>query len=213
MLSEQQEFDTPPPASGRFRLLLLAVLLVALMIAVVLSRQLGRNSAISAPHPAVGHRLERLHLEPLIGTDQPLSLGDLAGKVTLINVWGTWCGPCIIEFPHLKELAEHFRSEPDFRFVSISSSGGPGPDDADLAANTEAFLREQQADFPAYADPLRETCNEIARVAGVAGVPYPTTLILGRDGKVRALWFGYRDGLTTEMRDVIDAALRENTGS
>jgi len=214
MLSEQREFDTPPPpASGRFWLFFWAALLVALVIAVVLSRQFGRGHALSPPSPAVGQRLERLQLEPLTGTDQPLSLDDLAGKVTLINVWGTWCGPCVIEFPHLKELADHFKSEPDFRFVSISSSGGPGPDDADLAAKTQAFLREQQADLPTYADPRRETCNEIARIAGVSGVLYPTTLILGRDGKVRALWFGYRDGLTTEMRVVIDAALREKTGS
>lgn len=211
MLSEQREFDTPPPPSGRFRLVLLAALLFGLVIAVVLSRQLGKGNAPSPPHPAVGRTLERLRLEPLTGTDRPLSLDDLAGKVALINVWGTWCGPCIIEFPHLKELADHYRSEADFRFVSISSSG-PGADDADLAAHTEAFLKEQQADFPTYADPSWETRDAIARVAGERGVPYPTTLILGRDGKVRALWFGYRDGLTTEMRDVIDAALRAKPG-
>jgi thiol-disulfide isomerase/thioredoxin len=212
MLSEQQEFDTPPPASGRFWLFLWAALLFGLVIAVVLSRQFGRGHALSPPNPDVGQKFERLHLEPLTGTDQPLSLDDLAGKVALINVWGTWCGPCVIEFPHLQELADHYQTEADFRFVSVSSSGGPGPDDADLAANTEAFMKEQQADFPTYADPRRETRNEIARVAGERGVPFPTTLILGRDGKVRALWFGYRDGLTTEMRDVIDAALHEKIG-
>jgi thiol-disulfide isomerase/thioredoxin len=219
MLSEQQEFDTPPPPSGRFWLLLLAVLFVGLAAAVFLSRQLGNRGTGDGTvdgwgpsHPAVGQKLERLNLEPLTGTTQPLALDDLAGKVALINVWGTWCGPCIIEFPHLKELVEHYRSEPDFRFVSISSDGGPGPDGADLATNTEAFLREQRADLPTYADPRRETCNEIARVAGEPRIPYPTSLILGRDGKVRALWFGYHDGLTSEMREVIDAALREKTG-
>jgi len=212
MLTEQREFDTPPPPSGFFHLVLLSALLGGLVIAVVLSRQFGRSRAPSPPNPAVGQRLERLELEPLTGTDRPLSLDDLAGKVALINLWGTWCGPCVIEFPHLKELADHYRSEADFRFVSISSSGGPGADDADLAANTEAFLQEQQADFPTYADPRGETRNEIARVARERDVPFPTTLILGRDGKVRALWFGYRDGLTAEMREVIDAALREKAG-
>jgi len=215
MLSEQQEFDTPPPTSVRFWPLLLIVLLTGLVMAVFLSRRPGNSGASDgwgASHPAVGQKLERLNLEPLTGASQALTLDDLAGKVVLINVWGTWCGPCIIEFPHLKELAEHYQSEPDFRFVSISTDGGPGPDGDDLAANTEAFLREQQADFPTYADPRRETCNEIARVAGEPRIPYPTSLVLGRDGKVRALWFGYRDGLTSEMREVIDAALRETKG-
>jgi len=209
MLSEQREFETPQASRWIFPLILGAVL-VGLAIAFIVSRQLGghRSDGMGADHPAVGLALDRLALEPLTGGDQPLTLDDLAGKVVLINVWGTWCGPCLNEFPHLKELAEHYRARPDFQFVSVSCSP-PGLDDPDLAASTAALLKEMQADFPTYCDPREETRGEIARLAGERGVPYPTTVILGRDGKVRALWFGYREGLTTEMREVIDAALRE----
>jgi hypothetical protein len=104
-------------------------------------------------------------------------------------------------------LAEHYQNEPDFRLVSISCTG-PGGDDEELADNTSRFLREQRADFPTYSDPQWTTRNEIARVTNERGVPYPTTVIVGRDGTIQALWFGYADGLTAEMRRVIDTALQ-----
>src|SRR5262245_32565307 len=209
MLSEQREFETPLPR-GRFVPLLLVALAAVLVIAVAVARQLGgsRSDAMGRENSAVGQSLNPLALEPLTGTDKPLTVSNLAGKVVLINFWGTWCGPCIDEFPHLKDLADHYRSQSDFLFVSVSCSP-PGAEDPDLAANTAALLKEMQADFATYADPRMETRDEIARLTGMPGVPYPTTLILGRDGKIRGLWFGYREGLTDEMREVIDAALRE----
>jgi thiol-disulfide isomerase/thioredoxin len=206
MLSEQREFETPAPASGSFRLWLLAALLAGLAVALAASGW-QRNSTPVPPHPAVGKPLANLALAPLVGTDQPLALDDLSGKVALINIWGTWCGYCVIEFPHVVELAEHYRARPDFRFVSVSCSHDG--DDSNLAEDTAAFLQEQQTDFPAFADPSGETREAIAKVAGEAGIPYPTTLILGRDGKIRGLWFGYSPELMVEMREALDAALAE----
>ena len=47
------------------------------------------------------------------------SLEDLRGKLLYIDVWATWCGPCIIEFPALKELVKEY-DEKDIEFVSVS---------------------------------------------------------------------------------------------
>lgn len=38
-----------------------------------------------------------------------ISLSDFIGKVVLVDVWATWCAPCVGYFPYLKELKEHFR--------------------------------------------------------------------------------------------------------
>ncbi len=207
MLSEQREFDTPRPVSQVLHWIVLAAL-IGLTVLLLISRQFrawgGRHSA-EPPHPAVGQKLEHLALEPLTGASQALTLDDLAGKVVLINIWGTWCGPCRDEFPHLVELVEHYGDLADFRFVSVSCG-----DDASLAEFTAAFLKEMQADFPTYADPTQQTTDAIAQLAGQSAVP--TTLVVGRDGKVRGLWLGYRSGLTDEMRVVIDAALAAKPG-
>ena len=47
------------------------------------------------------------------------TLKDFAGKLVYIDVWATWCGPCIQEFPYLKTLVDEFSSK-DIEFVSVS---------------------------------------------------------------------------------------------
>ena len=48
-----------------------------------------------------------------------MSLDDLKGKYTYIDVWATWCGPCKAEIPHLKKIEEAYHSK-NIQFVSIS---------------------------------------------------------------------------------------------
>lgn len=48
-----------------------------------------------------------------------VSMSDLKGKVVLIDVWATWCGPCTAQIPHLKKLEEEMKGK-DVAIVSIS---------------------------------------------------------------------------------------------
>ena len=73
--------------------------------------------------PGVGMPLPFLELQPLTGTTEGVSLDATRGKVVIINYWGTWCPPCVMEFPHMVDLWEEFRGNPDFLFLSVSSSG------------------------------------------------------------------------------------------
>jgi len=52
------------------------------------------------------------------GTSSTLS--SLKGKVIYIDIWATWCGPCMVEMPHLEELKEKYKSRTDLAIVSLS---------------------------------------------------------------------------------------------
>lgn len=54
-----------------------------------------------------------------------MSLGDLKGKYVYIDVWATWCGPCIREIPSLKRIEKQFENK-NIAFVSISVDEGRG---------------------------------------------------------------------------------------
>jgi len=47
-------------------------------------------------------------------------LADFAGKVTVVNLWATWCAPCKIEMPTLAALADHYKAREDFVVVTVS---------------------------------------------------------------------------------------------
>jgi thiol-disulfide isomerase/thioredoxin len=52
-----------------------------------------------------------------------VSITDLKGKVVYIDVWATWCGPCIAEIPASKKLQQEFSSEDNLQFLNVSVDG------------------------------------------------------------------------------------------
>lgn len=84
-------------------------------------------------------RLSKLDEEGIKG----LLKNEDSGKLRLINIWATWCGPCILEFPEFIVLQRMYGAR-DFEFVSLSADN---PEQEDKAL---AFLKEKQAACPNY---------------------------------------------------------------
>src|SRR5262245_16342194 len=89
---------------GRFWLSLAILAAVAFAYVLLVSPSSRRPSGTSGP--AIGRRLTYLRLEGLTGASQAVSLDDLQGHVSVVNYWGTWCVPCLREFPHVVALSE-----------------------------------------------------------------------------------------------------------
>ncbi|MFM8414287.1 MAG: TlpA family protein disulfide reductase [Planctomycetota bacterium] len=157
------------------------------------------------PHPAIGTKLGTLPIAPL--ADLTAAPPDLAGRVTLLNFWGTWCPPCRRELPGLARLAAGLENEPRFQLVAISCAGAGGPGDpADLAAETAEFLIRQKLTVPAFvfSDPLG--ADALATTLGLTALP--ATYLIGPDATVRRVWIGYRPRDEAEIAAAIVSLLK-----
>jgi thiol-disulfide isomerase/thioredoxin len=199
-----------PPERGRWPLWPWLVLMGALAVVIVM--RFGRMIPAEEPRgehdPAVGRKLARFRLEPLTGDARPVTEADLEGKVTLVNFWGPWCPACVIEFPHLVELEEHFRSRAGFQFFSVSTNPDPR-DEEGLREGTEQFLKQRQASFATYRDPQAGTIIELVNSAKIENFGFPATVVLGPGGVIRGLWIGYVPGDENAVRHAVDKALTE----
>ena len=199
----------PQPASSATRFAVIALIGGGLILAVIAWRRQQEQTRGGKYHPAVGKEYLPHELPPLTAT-QPMTADDLRGKVTLINFWGWWCGPCQVEFPHLMELEKSLRNNPDFRFISVASSGNPASDESDpeLRDKTQAFLTERNVALLTYKDPYSAEQKRLAAFAGKSLFGLPLTVVIDRRGSIRGLWVGYYPGDELSMREVIDEGLK-----
>jgi thiol-disulfide isomerase/thioredoxin len=106
---------------------------------------------------------------------------DAAGKVVVVNVWGSWCAPCVDETPHLQQVSESYRGAgKPVAFVGI--------DIKESAATAAAFLRANGVGYPSLSDSASGGRPMLA-LQGKASAT-PTTLVLDRKGRIAARVLG-----------------------
>jgi thiol-disulfide isomerase/thioredoxin len=152
-------------------------------------------------HPAVGGKLSDLKLQALTGQTRDLELSDLAGRVVFVHFWGTWCPPCVAEIPHLAEIERTHRDRDDFAFLAISCQPEIDPDVNELREETATFLKQHKLDMPTYADVSDRTRSGFQAAAGWRG--YPATMIVDRQGVIRGVWYGSREGDVANMKELV----------
>ncbi|NIP84422.1 MAG: redoxin domain-containing protein [Planctomycetales bacterium] len=161
----------------------------------------------SDQHPGVGQPLVGLRLQPVRPGLGEVGLADLEGKVVLLNFWGTWCGPCRDELPHLAQIYGRFGSRDGFRLLTVSCGvSGDDRDIEELARTTRAFLQARGIQLPTYLDAGAETRRAVMIATGPE-FGYPTTLLLDRRSTIRGVWFGYRRYYPGQMSERIERLL------
>jgi sugar lactone lactonase YvrE/peroxiredoxin/uncharacterized GH25 family protein len=104
-----------------------------------------------------------------------IRLADYRGKLVLLNFWAIWCGPCIAEVPHLKEVFDEYGK--DERFVMIGLSC-----DRDPNAAKKGTAGKQMDWYQAFAGDMSR--SDVIKDYGVQGIP--VTFLIGLDGKIIA---------------------------
>jgi cytochrome c biogenesis protein CcmG/thiol:disulfide interchange protein DsbE len=161
-------------ARPRPRFLYLLPVLVFAGLALLFLIRLFAGDPSRIPSALIGRPVPAFRLEPLAGLAQAgqpvpgLTDADLKGRVTVVNVWASWCVPCRQEHPMLIALARN----PSVRVVGINYKDNP--------ENARRFLGALGNPFAAVGvDPSGRTAIDW----GVYGVP--ETFVVGPDGTIR----------------------------
>ena len=125
-------------------------------------------------------------------------------RLTMVNVWATYCSPCLNEMPELGELAREYDKE-DFQLIGIVSNVPEGADEEKLEL-VEVLIEQTEADYPHLL--LNESLND-GLLSGVSAVPM--TFFIGQDGKILDTVVGARD--KAAWKEIIDGILEESPES
>ena len=101
-----------------------------------------------------------------------VSLASLKGKVVLVDVWATWCGPCRQQIPYLKKLEEELRDK-DIAFVSISVD-----EEKDFEKWKQFVDKEQLKGIQLYA----KGWSDFSKYYDIRGIP--RFLVFDQNGKI-----------------------------
>ncbi len=122
-----------------------------------------------------------------------LDVTDLRGKVVVLNVWWSGCGPCRAEMPMLVEAEEELGDKAAFVGINIRDAA---------PENAATFERDRGVDYPSLYDPGSET---LLRLGKYAPPSMPATVVLDPEGRVAALINGpipSKSTLTTLVEDI-----------
>jgi len=124
-------------------------------------------------------------------------LADYSGKVLVVDLWATWCGPCRQEIPYLVEFAKQYKSK------GVEVIGLTNEDPVGDAQMVKDFVKQFKINYPiGWADPQMQ----IGLMQGRGGIPQ--TLIIGRDGKVRNHFVGFSAPISVpQMKAALDEAV------
>jgi thiol-disulfide isomerase/thioredoxin len=135
----------------------------------------GRNDISLSTHkklpmPKVGDNAPEISAKAWINAKAPLTLARLRGKVTVVEFWATWCGPCQACIPHLNELRQRYAGK-QFQLLSLVLEGHETMD---------PFLARKKVAYPIGLE------SESLESYGVTGIPW--AFVIDVNGKI--LWEG-----------------------
>ena len=123
-----------------------------------------------------------------------LALADLRGQVLLLNIWATWCPPCVREMPSMQRLYEQMQGE-GLRIVAVSVDA-PG-----AIRDVRSFVHELGLGL----DILLNPAGNIQDAYAVTGLP--TTFLIDPEGRIRRKVIGGTDWSSPENVEAVRALL------
>ena len=195
------------------------LLLMGLMILASAAAQSGRRNIKPPPppppeqlsEPPIAPPVERAPAELTVLPDSVLkrqlkaldngsfSLADFGGKILVINLWASWCGPCRREVPEYEKVRKEFSGR-GVEFIGLTAE-----DPRTSSERVRRFVHDFNFGFrQAWAD--RETAGFLMNGRNAI----PQTLVIAPDGRILSHWRGYSPGQGgNHLRDILEHALAD----
>lgn len=182
--------------SQRNNILIIGVLLLLIIPQTRKPIQIGINKAVALFSPSVVSEdnrktLVNYHWQLLSHKDTDFNLIEAKEKVVFINLWATWCPPCIAEMPSMQKLYDDYKDKVTFLFVSNEDS-----------SVVTSFLERKEYNLPSY-KPVSEIPKELFSKS------IPATYILNKEGKIVVNKKGAANWNSNSVRSLLDTLLLE----
>jgi thiol-disulfide isomerase/thioredoxin len=133
---------------------------------------------------------------------QPIKLSNYSGKVLLVNLWATWCGPCRNETPELVRLHKEYHDR-GLEMVALSTE-----DPVASAQKVRDFVQQFQVDYP-VGWATRDVAIALMQLTGKSSIPQ--SFIITRSGRIRKQFIGFHPIQTPPLlKQAIEEALTDN---
>lgn len=139
---------------------------------------------VGAPAPAVNL--------PAQGSGARIALPDNKARLTYVDFWASWCGPCRKSFPWMNQMQARYGAK-GLRIVAINVDA--------KTADAERFLQEMPARFEIALDPQADSAKRY-ELKGM-----PTSLLIDATGRIVAVHQGFRDGDGEALETLIQTQL------
>ena len=130
-------------------------------------------------------------------------LSDFSGKVVVVNLWASWCGPCRAEIPDYEKVRKEYAGK-SVEFIGLTTE-----DPRTASDKVQKFVRDFNFGFRlGWAD------HETARTLMGGRNVIPQTIVIAGDGHIISHWHGYSRGQSRDhLEQVLDRALKDATAS
>ena len=140
-------------------------------------------------------------LKAVVGA--PIKISSYSGKVLLVNLWATWCGPCRQETPELVKLHKEFRSQ------GVEMLGLSTENPASSADLVRAFVHDFNVDYR-----VGWATNEVAATLMQGRDAIPQSFIISRRGRIVKRFVGFNPVATPpQIREALQEALNDKAAA
>ena len=132
-----------------------------------------------------------------------VTLSSLKGKIVILDLWATWCGPCVASFPGMQKAVDALKVRDDVCFYFINTFERTSPEIR--LAKIKETMENKKVNFNILLDEQAGNDYIVSKLYGVNSIP--TKIIIDKNGKVYTTIIGFNgndEELVKELKSIVD---------